>query len=220
MRIRVMSPRSPLVLVAALFLATAGALAQTTAGNPLVAERIRGFQTDAAKLSAKVDEDQRAVDGLTSERVALHTQLQDAIGSIDARLRAGTTPANPDLVAQWQQAQVTLTHLDESFAKLSQVSATLAESSALADYLANSVHAAFELPGARDDDHRQLVALEAQANDASDHVRRLIDSLNRETDQEETELDAAHRNMVTLRHAVDIGAPLGDNLATMGRAPR
>jgi hypothetical protein len=191
--------------------------APTAGGSPLVAERLLGFRGDAAKLQAKVDEAQRSVDALTIERDGLYASLQNAMVSIDNRLRQGTTPANPDLVAQWKQAQLTLAQLDESFAKLSQLSATLADCSTLADFLANSVHAALELPGARDDDHRQFVALEASANDVSDHVRRLIDTVNRETDEEAASVDAAHRNLVTLRHAVDIGAPLGNNLATMGR---
>jgi hypothetical protein len=102
---------------------------------------------------------------------------------------------------------------------LSRLSAALAETSGLADYLANSVHAALDLPGATDSDHQQLVQIEAAANDASDHVRRLIDSVDHDMEEQAVDLDSQHRNLVTLRHAVDIGAPLGNNLATMGRGP-
>jgi len=185
--------------------------------SPIVTQRLEAFRGDAARLAAKVDGDQRAADALNAERDGLAASLAASVVSIESRLQAGTTAGNPDLVAEWQRAQARLSSLDEAFAKLSQLSARLADSAGLADYLANSFHAAMNLPGATDADHQQLVALEAAANDAADHVRRLIDGVNRDLDVQAASLDAQHRNLVTLRHAVDIGAPLGNNLATMGR---
>jgi hypothetical protein len=180
--------------------------------------RVAEFRTQSDQLTAKVAQDRQALDDLRSQRSQLSGQYFDEVSSINARLQAGTTPGNPQLMATWQQAQSTLTALDEAVTKLSDLGAKLSADSAEAGYLANSVRAAFSLEGAVEADHAALAEIQSQASSNQVVLDRLLadvaDDVNRQTDA----LAVEHRNLPTLLRAIEVGELLGNGLGNVPRA--
>jgi TolA-binding protein len=178
-----------------------------------VSGKVAEFRAESDRLSAKVTEDRQALDDLRARRTQLSGIYFDQVSTINARLQAGTTPGNPELMATWQQAQGALTGLDESVTKLSDLGARLSSDSAEAGYLANSVRAAFSLEGALETDHAQLADIQSQASSNQVVLDRLLadvaDDVNRQTDA----LAVEHRNLPTLLHAIEVGELLGGSLS-------
>ena len=70
------------------------------------------------------------------------------VAGIRSRLQMGSTPGNPELLAQWSQAQTQLTQIDNDIRTLNQVSTQVSADAATSSYLLDSIHAAFALSGA------------------------------------------------------------------------
>src|SRR3546814_20575226 len=78
---------------------------------------------------------------------------------MNARLQVGTTPGNPELVAQWNQAQSELQQVGASIAALNTLASQVSGTASLSAFLLESTSTTFELRGAVEEDHRQPAVL-------------------------------------------------------------
>src|SRR3546814_6176944 len=81
--------------------------------------------------------------------------------AMNARLQVGTTPGNPELVAQWNQAQAELQQVGASIAALNTLASQVSRTASLSAFLLESTSPPFEQPGAVQEDHRQHPPLAA-----------------------------------------------------------
>src|SRR3546814_20919442 len=93
---------------------------------------------------------------------------------MNARLQVGTTPGNPELVAQWNQAQAELQQVGASIAALNILASQVSGTASLSAFLLESTSTTFELRGAVEEDHRQLDVLEDQVNKTVVVIHRLL----------------------------------------------
>jgi hypothetical protein len=179
------------------------------AGSGLVTQQLASFQADAERLRASIADAAQRDRSLQNERESDMSAMTGWVHSINARLTSGTTQGNPDLVAEWQHAEAAVTALDRSMSTLTQLSVAIAQAAALGDYLDNAIQAAGSLQGATDDEHAALLALRQSVDQSTHEVKALTRKVGYEIDQQATKLDEAHRQLTSLRHAIDIGVPLG-----------
>lgn len=149
----------------------------------------------------------------------LSGSMQDAqryhaiVGAISARLQVGTTPGNPVLVSQWNQAQSELDQLVASTAGLNSLSNRVSANSDLAAYLLQATRAAFGLQGAVDEDHRQLAILEDDVNRTVVSIERLLNEVNEAVTRQNTFEAGERRNLSGLARAISNGEIYGPSLA-------
>lgn len=136
------------------------------------------------------------------------------LGQISSHLQVGTTPGNPQIVAQWNSAQGQLDRMSDDAAQLSKISTEAASDSSFASYLVNATRAAFSLQGAVDEDHRNLKALETEANSTTVQIDSLLTSLSDEISRQSAILANEHNNLETLSLAIKNGQLYGPSLAT------
>jgi len=192
-----------------------------TVSNTAVGQKARELQAETDRLEAATAEHTTAHNEVTSERAQLSQQYFTQVAQINSRLEAGTTPGNPELVAQWQGARTSLSNLDSAAAQLTDISTKFTDDTAQATYLSQSIRAAFTLRGAVDADHaalRKLAGRVASTGAALEQtLGTVLDELNRQNEM----LAVEHRNLVTLARAVDVGQLLGSNLGiAAGPLPR
>src|SRR3546814_5274399 len=75
--------------------------------------------------------------------------------AMKARLQVGTTPGNPELVAQWNQAQAELQQVGASIGALNTLASQVSGTASLSAFLLESTSTTFELRGAVEEDRRQ-----------------------------------------------------------------
>jgi hypothetical protein len=104
---------------------------------------------------------------------------QDATGHIQARLSGGTTRGNPELIGEWNTAQGALDSLTGNINALGQLASDVSKDAADAHQEFDTIQSTFEVPGAVDEDHRQLSVL----SDETGQTIVLLDRLLREVKQ-------------------------------------
>ena len=96
---------------------------------------------------------------------------------INTRLQVGTTPGNPILVQQFNNAGNDLEKISTDTAELNQLATAVSSDSTMSAFLSESTRAAFSVSGAVDEDHKQLAILEDEVNRTVVLIERLLKEL-------------------------------------------
>ena len=140
------------------------------------------------------------------------------IAAINVRLQIGTTPGNPVLVSQWNEAQAELDRLSSDNASMNSLANQVANDSSMASFILESVRATYGLAGAIDEDHRQLARLEDETNRTVVLIDRLLNELSEDVSRQTAYVGNERRNLTTLSLAIKNGELLGTSLANRAYA--
>jgi hypothetical protein len=190
-----------------------------SSSGTIVGQKVQGLRTDLARLRANLAQHQQ-------DMAAAHNALQtdstayfSTVAGINAKLQAGTTSGNPQLVAQWNQAQTTLDKIGEDIGRLNGVSTQAAADSSFAAYLMNATRSAFALQGAVDEDHRQLTQIQGDIDATTVQIDALLNALSDEIGRQSTYVANERDNLITLSQAIKNGQLYGPSLATRAFGP-
>lgn len=203
------SARPPLAALAP----EAGKLPAFTYTDTQIASRIRELRSDYDKIVA--DHRSRVVE-LARVRQASVDQssgFHSTISAIEARLQQGTTPGNPVLIEQWTQAQTSLSTLGAELGSLNTLATNIAGDSASATYLSDMIEATLTLPGAVDEDHRQLHLLDSAVSEESLAINRLLSEVSDELIRQSAYVANQQSNLGTLALGIKGGRLYGESLA-------
>lgn len=192
---------------------TSGATTTPATTTTFVGEKVAELRRDVQRLRDNLGRHQQ------DQRQAEQTIQQDAgtyfglVAAINARLQVGTTPGNPQLVAQWNQAQTTLDRMSDDIARLNTISNQTAADASFASYLLDAARAAFSLQGAVEEDHRNLKQLETEINATTAQIDTLLNTLSDEIGRQSGYIGNERANLVTLSLAIKNGQLYGPSLA-------
>jgi len=153
----------------------------------------------------------------------------NSIATISSRLQNGTTPGNPRLVGQWNQAQERLEAIAQDVVDLNTLASQIAANASMSAYLVEGIRATYGLSGALEEDHASLSALEDDVNRAVVQIDRLLNDVSDAINRQSTYLASERRNLQTLSLAIANGELYGGSLAnrafsvltpTVGMSPR
>jgi hypothetical protein len=130
------------------------------------------------------------------------------VSSITARLQGGTTPGNPELVSQWNQAQARLDAITMGVGQLNSLASQVTTQASVAGYLVDNVRATFSVGGAVDEDHRNLRSIEAATTRSIQDVDRLISEIARQNSY----LARERGNLAALSYGINMGRLGGPGL--------
>ena len=186
-----------------------------TPGQPtgtLVGQKVQELRSDLTRLQGELVGQNNSLQTLRNQARSGATAYHALLAGINARLQVGSTPGNPELVAQWNQAQGELSKVGESIASLNGLGVDSASTSALAAFLLDSTRATFGLYGALEEDHRQLAILEDEVNKTVVVLDRLLDELTEDIARTQNYYTTERSNLTALAVAVDNGEFLGGSL--------
>lgn len=190
--------------------------AGVTAGQPTgteVGRRVDRLRDDLSRLQTSVGNDNSELQALRQQAIADAVRYQELVARIQARLQVGTTPGNPELVAAWTEAQLTLDKIADSVGQMAALSNKAANDSALAAFILESVRATYGLTGAVDEDHRQLAVLEDETNRTVVLIDRLLNELNEDIARQTNYVSRERSDITVLSVAVKNGELFGTSLA-------
>ncbi len=185
----------------------------------IVGQKVQGLRTDLARLKGNLAQHQQ---DMTAAHNALQTDSTayfNTVAGINAKLQTGTTSGNPQLVAQWNQAQTTLDKIGEDIGRLNGVSTQAAADSSFAAYLMNATRSAFSLQGAVDEDHRQLTQIQGDIDATTVQIDALLNALSDEIGRQSTYVANERENLITLSQAIKNGQLYGPSLANRAFGP-
>ena len=181
-----------------------------------VSQKIESMRGDLTSLQSNVQSNSDQFRALREQTEALSQSYHGTIAAISARLQVGTTPGNPILVQQWNEAQAQLDRLNESVGRLNSVAGMVASNSTVANYLLEAARAAYSISGAVDEDHRQLRIMEDDINRTVVMIERLLKELSEDVSRQTAYVSAERSNLTALSLAVKNGELYGMSLANRG----
>lgn len=163
--------------------------------------RTAQLRNDQQALSGAVAAQSGQLDALR-QSIGGETQAYNAaVGSINDRLQAGTTPANRELVERWNEAQA---HLDKITADLGRLNALAAEVARQASVASSTLSAARTTATARTG-RGPSRAIESETNRAVQDLNRLTGEIHSEITRQSNFLLAERPTLAALGYAVNAG---------------
>ena len=211
-RIDIAAPKEPTFTTPAMQQAAAAATAPGQPSGTFVGRKVTQMRTDLGKLQRSVGDLNKRMGQITSQNVDSSRRYHEVVAVMNAKLQVGTTPGNPVLVKQWNEAQQKLEGIAESLGRMDKLSNDAAGEAGLAVWLLDSVRATYALSGAVDEDHRQLRVLEDEVNRTVVLIDRLLNELSEDVSRQTTYVGNERRNLTTMSLAVKNGELYGTSL--------
>ncbi len=192
--------------------ATASAQAVGQPSGTFVGRKVAQMRTDLGKLQRSVGELNKRMTQISAQNIGSSQRYHEVVAAMNAKLQIGTTPGNPVLVKQWNEAQQKLEQIAESLGRMDKLSNDSAGEAGLAAWLLDSVRATYALSGAVDEDHRQLRVLEDEVNRTVVLIDRLLNELSEDVSRQTNYVSNERRNLTTMSLAVKNGELYGTSL--------
>ena len=170
-----------------------------------VGGKINQFRADLTSIQNAIsshNNDFLRFKDLVDEQTSVYQGLSSAIRS---RLQIGTTPGNPILVGQWNDAQRALEDIQNNVNNLQIVNNRVTADAALIGHLKNAIDSSFFISGAIDEDHNQLKVLKDDVQRTSVLYDRLMTELEDKITREIQILNDERQYMKQLAEDVEVG---------------
>lgn len=181
-----------------------------------VSAKIESLRRDLSNLQNSVQSNAEMFRQVRADTEKQSQTYHGILAAVSARLQVGTTPGNPILVQQWNEAQAQLDKVNESIGRLNNISTRVASDSTLAGYLLDAARASYSLSGAVDEDHRQLRILEDDVNRTIVGIDRLLKELSDDVSRQTAYLATERGNLTAMSLAVKNGEMYGTSLSNRG----
>lgn len=188
-----------------------------TPGQPtgtFVGQKVQQMRAELQQLQQAVVQRSGQVQGIRASATANSQRYHGTVAAINTRLQMGTTPGNPILVNQWNQAQADLDRMATDVAAMNSLSNEVAADSAMATYMLQATKSTYSISGAIDEDHRQLAILEDETSKTVVQIDRLLGELSEDVARQTAYVGAERGNLTTVSTAIKSGEALGPSLGT------
>ena len=184
-----------------------------------VGQRILEMQEEFNKLNADIKQGEDNFEDLKFKGIKSAENYHSIVAAIAARLQIGTTPGNPILLNQYEQAQTELAEVGAQGQNLVDVGNQIALFSTRVSYLLEQARSAKKLRGAVDEDHRNLSSFQDTLKRRNVDVLRTLEDLNETVRRRDIFLAAERRRLTQLATAISVGESFGLGLGALGSLP-
>ncbi len=140
------------------------------------------------------------------------TQFYGTVAAISTKLQLGTTPGNPILVRQYDQAQTELKNIEAYMREINLLNQKVNADAGVVALLKSTINKTLRLAGAIDQDHRQLEILEDDVEKIEIEIARLINELTEEISRQAGFTKIENQNMLTIAVAIRNGEAMGTGI--------
>ena len=137
-RIDIPAPKEPTFTAPQQVAATATSTGQSS--GTFVGRKVTQMRTDLGKLQRSVGDLNKRMTQISSQNIETSRRYHEVVAAMNSRLQVGTTPGNPLLVKQWNEAQHKLEAIVESLGRMDKLSNDAAGDAGLAAWLLSLIH--------------------------------------------------------------------------------
>ena len=178
-----------------------------------VGQKVQQLRSELSQLEGVVNQRSQQLQLIRNATTENSQRYHGTVAAITTRLQLGTTPGNPVLVSQWNQAQADLDRISTDIAAMNSLANEVAADSALAAYLLDAARATYTLSGAIDEDHRQIAILEDHVNRVVVLIDRQLNELSEDISRQTTYVGNERANLTALSLSIKNGELYGGSLA-------
>ena len=144
----------------------------SNSSGSFVGKKVNEFTREYNGIHSSVNSSAQKLSKINQSIAEADSEYNAIINTIEAKLEAGTTPSNPDLVSALNKAQENLGTLENGTQQLATIASEVAAQQEKLSALKSTVNATYAIPGAYDVDHADLniisSALDQQENTNAD----------------------------------------------------
>ena len=140
------------------------------------------------------------------------TEFYGTVAAINTKLQLGTTPGNPVLVRQYDQAQSELDNIEEYMREINLLNQKVNADAGVVALLKSTLNKTLRLAGAIDQDHRQLELLEDDTEKLEIDIARLINEITEEISRQAGFAKIENQNMLVMAVAIRNGEAMGTGI--------
>ena len=187
---------------------------QITAGasGTFVGQKIPGLQEDFDAVGEAFNIHRDSYEEVKSRIYAASTQFYGTIAAVHTKLQLGTTPGNPILVKQYDQAQGELKNLESYSREINLLNQKVNADAGVVALLKSTINKVLRLAGAIDQDHRQLEVLEDETEKLEINIARLINEITEEISRQAGFMKIENQNLLTVAVAIRNGEAMGTGI--------
>ncbi|MGE3770119.1 MAG: hypothetical protein AB7G06_04125 [Bdellovibrionales bacterium] len=178
-----------------------------------VGQRTHELMVDIARAREVIETRDNTLQEIRRDAAQAAVTYHSSVAAVEARLQAGTTPGNPILLKQWDEAQANLDTMNSSINRLNTLSTEVSADASMVGYLLGSVKAAFQLNGAIDEDHENLRKLQEVVTQQIYSIEQTKTAISEDLLRLNSYVSTERNNLQTLAFGIDRGEYLGNNLA-------
>ena len=183
-----------------------------------VGGKVIELRSELQKLQASIADHNAILQQVRGKVIGDSNRYHSAVAAMNARLQVGTTPGNPILVQQFNNAQSDLDQIDGDIIAMNQLSMAVSTDSTMSAFLAESVSAAFGVSGAIDEDHTQLSILQDEVNRTVVLIDRLHKEVSSDVRRQTAYVSTERSNLNLLSAGINSGEIYGVSLINQAMA--
>ena len=140
------------------------------------------------------------------------TQYYGTVAAINTKLQLGTTPGNPVLVKQYDEAQTELKNIESYSREVNLLNQKVTADAGVVALLKSTINKTLRLAGAIDQDHRHLEVLEDDVEKIEINIARIINEITEEVSRQSGFMRIENQNLLTLAVAIRNGEAMGTGI--------
>lgn len=177
----------------------------------VVGRKVAEFRNELNQIRSQLNKDSEALVKLRADVTVNITKYNEIMAAMETKLQLGTTPANPKMVALYNNAQNVLQENETSVENLNALSADTAALGTQLAALISSVRETYAVPGALDEDHANLRVLENGAEQTAVAVKNMMAEVMVDSAQQKAATQNARARLLGMNNAIAHGSFGPDN---------
>ena len=182
------------------------------ASGTFVGQKIDPLKTDYTSVGDAFDVHRDSYEEVKSRVYGAATEFFGTVAAINTKLQLGTTPGNPVLVRQYDQAQGELDNIEEYLREINLLNQKVNADAGVVALLKSTINKVLRLAGAIDQDHRQLEVLEDDVEKLEIDIARLINEITEEISRQAGFAKIENQNLLVMAVAIRNGEAMGTGI--------
>ena len=177
-----------------------------------VGQKIGPLRSDFDAVMEAFNAHRDSYEEIKSRIYGASTEFYGTVAAINTKLQLGTTPGNPVLVRQYDQAQGELDSIEEYMREINLLTQKVNADAGVVALLKSTLNKTLRLAGAIDQDHRQLEFLEDDTEKLEIDIARLINEITEEISRQSGFTKIENQNMLVMAVAIRNGEAMGTGI--------
>ena len=182
------------------------------ASGTFVGQKIDPLKTDYTSVGDAFDVHRDSYEEVKTRVYGSATEFYGTVAAINTKLQLGTTPGNPVLVRQYDQAQGELDNIEEYLREINLLNQKVNADAGVVALLKSTINKVLRLAGAIDQDHRQLEVLEDDVEKLEIDIARLINEITEEISRQSGFAKIENQNLLVMAVAIRNGEAMGTGI--------
>ena len=177
----------------------------------VVGRKVAEFKNELNQIRSLLNKESETLVKLRADVTANITKYNEIMAAMETKLQLGTTPANPKMVALYNNAQNVLQENETAVEGLNTLSADTAALGTQLAALISSLRETYTVPGALDEDHANLRVLENGAEQTAVAVKNMMAEVMIDSAQQKSAVQNARARLLGMNNAIAHGSFRTDN---------